>query len=169
MFRAVPLISPRLAAVVAGRLLFVILLCGAGGAARCQTVTVDFPASVSFDVPDVERSSTGTPDPFVLHYSSAALGSGSSLRISVKAAAASFTPPSGTGIPSSNLSWTVAGAVGGSGSPGSLSNASYTAVYLSGVNPASGSVSIRWTLGAPGAGIRAGIHTLTMTWKVESL
>jgi hypothetical protein len=146
----------------------VLLLCTLQ-AARCQSVSLDFPAVVNFDVSDVGRASSGSPDPFTLRFSSAMLGAGSSLRISVKANAANFTPPSGAAIPSANLSWTIQSATGGAGSPGTLSAASYSVVYLSTANPVSGSVGMRWSLAAPGAGIRAGLHTLTMTWKVEAL
>jgi hypothetical protein len=134
----------------------------------CQTVTIDIPSVVNFDVPDVAQASTGTPNPFALTYNSAVLGSGNALRISVKSISANFTPPSGNSIPASNLSWSILGAVGGAGSPGTLSAAAYSLVYASDINTASGSVNLRWTLAAPGTGIRAGLHTLTMIWKVEA-
>jgi len=36
-------------------------------------------------------------------------------------------------------------------------------------DPISGRVDITWKLAPPPAGIRAGSHTLSITWKLESL
>jgi hypothetical protein len=33
----------------------------------------------------------------------------------------------------------------------------------------SGHVDLAWTLAAPGSGIRAGTHQLTIRWKLESI
>src|SRR5438132_13791193 len=85
-------------------------------------VTVSVPSAISFTVNDVSSSSTGTPNPATVSFSNAVLSPLQGLRVSVQADAAAFTPPSGTGIPASKLSWTAVGASGGTGSNGTLSS-----------------------------------------------
>jgi hypothetical protein len=89
--------------------------------------------------------------------------------VSVQADAATFTPPSGSSIPSSNVSWITLGAGGGTGWNGTLSSSSYTLVFQSDPARTFGHVDFAWTLMAQGSGIRAGIHQLTIRWKVESI
>jgi hypothetical protein len=49
-----------------------------------------------------------------------------------------------------------------------LSSTDYVPVFVSGANPSSGEVDLRWTISAPGASIRAGYHTVSLEWKFES-
>jgi len=133
-----------------------------------ETVTITVPTSVTFYVFDV-GSSTAADESTPISFSDASLTAGRSLRISVKAEAADFTPPGGDGIPASNVSWTTSGAVGGSGSNGQLSSDSYTQVFQSAPSPLAGGVDLSWTLSAPGADIHAGNHTLVIRWKIESV
>ena len=137
--------------------------------AGAESVNVSLPASVSFFVANVSASTTGSPDPTAISFDSADLVLGNRLRISVQADAADFTPPAGTAIPASKVSWTTSGAVGGTGSNGTLSSSSYSQVYQSNPSPSFGSVNVVWDLAAPGSGIRAGDHTLTVRWKLESV
>ena len=134
-----------------------------------ETVIIVLPANVSFDVVDVNEETEANS--VALSYTEASLNSGNYLKISIKANTANFTRPSSAGdyIAASSVSWTTSNAQGGSGVNGTLSSVTYNVVYESIVNPTSGSLSIIWRLAAPGAGIRAGDHTLNGTWKIESL
>lgn len=134
-----------------------------------ETVDITLPANVSFDV--VKVNETTEANSVTLSYVDANLNSGNYLRISIKANATDFTRPSNAGdyITASSVSWTTSNAQGGSGVNGTLSSDTYHVVYESIANPTSGSLSIIWRLAAPGAGIRAGDHTLNGTWKIESL
>lgn len=134
-----------------------------------ETVSIAVPPAVSFSVTDVTRSTTGVPDPTRISFSMAALLPGKSLRVSVQADAANFTPPSGAGIPVAKVSWTISGASGGTGWNGALSSSSYALVFQSDPITVSGYVDLAWTLAAPGSGIRAGVHLLTVRWRVESI
>ena len=141
------------------------------GCVAVETATVDItiPAAVTFNVTNVNVSTDGTPDPFIISFTDATgFGATDAFKISVKAASPSFTPPAGPSIPASNASWTISSAAGGTGYAGTLNAATYTVVYQSATDPSSGSVSLVWDLAAPGAGgIRAGNHTLQLTWKLE--
>jgi hypothetical protein len=132
-----------------------------------DTVNVSVPMAVTFTVTDVARSTSGAPGPARISFSNASLD-GRALRISVQADAASFTPPSGSSIPASKVSWSAAGN-GGLGMSGTLGSSSYAMVFQGNPATPSGHVDLGWTLAAPGSGIRAGVHQLTIRWKIESI
>ena len=134
-----------------------------------ETVSIAVPSAVSFSVTDVSTSTPGSPNPARISFSNAVLLSGKALRVSVQADAAAFTPPNGSSIPGSNVSWSTVGAAGGTGWNGTLSATSYTLVFQSNPNPTSGHADLAWTLAAPGSGVRAGTHQLTIRWKLESI
>jgi hypothetical protein len=135
-----------------------------------EIVTVVVPVAVSFSVTDVSVITTGSPSPTTISFSSAALTIGKALRISVQADASAFTSPGGgTTIPASKGSWNALGASGGVGWNGTLSATSDGLVYQSNPSPTSGQVDLEFTLGAPGNGLRAGTHQLTIRWKFESI
>lgn len=150
------------------------VLCALAGAAASvpaaaqETVNITVPTVVSFPVGDITSSTSGTPSPSTVSYSSASL-MGKALRISVTADAAAFTPPGGAGIPVSKVSWSILGQNGGTGTGGTLSSSSYGRVFQSNPASTSGHVDVAWSLAAPGSGIRAGNHQLTIRWKVESI
>jgi hypothetical protein len=145
-------------------------IAGLRGADAADTVRITIPASVTFTVNNISASTTGTPASFTVSFDTAKLKHTDALRISVKANAADFTPPSGaTKIPASNVTWTTGSAVGGTGSSGTLSFSQYSQVYQSNVDPSSGSVQITWRLTGAPAGIRSGSHTLSLTWKLEAV
>lgn len=133
-----------------------------------DSVRITLPAAVSFAVTNVGNSTVGTPNPSAVSFSSLNVLATNVLRISVKADA-DFTPPSGTAIPASKISWTTSSATNGTGSNGTLSTSTYTQLFQSNLTKKSGSVNVTWTLGAPGTGIRAGSHVLTLRWKLESV
>jgi hypothetical protein len=140
-----------------------------GSATAQETVSITVPTAVSFQVMDVSRSTSGAPSPTTVSFSNANLILGKALRVSVRADSAGFTPPGGPSIPASNVSWTNLGAGGGTGWNGTLSSSSYALVFQSDPASTSGHVDLGWTLAAPGSGIRAGNHQLTLRWKLESI
>ena len=143
-------------------------LCGLGAILHAEQVGVIVSSSVNFNVLNVAASSSGSPSATV-NYSAASLTSGHKLRISVLAAAANFTTSTGSPIPASNASWIISSASGGSGSSGTLSSSTWTQVYLSNANPTSGSVSLDFSLAAPGSGVKAVMQSLNLQWKFESV
>jgi hypothetical protein len=133
-----------------------------------ETVKITIPAAVTFAVTNVSNSTIGTPNPTTVSFSSLSVTAGHTLRISVKADA-DFTPPSGTAIPASMISWVTSSPTNGTGTNGTLSKTVYGQVFQSTLTKSAGSVSVRWTLAAPGGGIRSGAHTLVLRWKLESI
>lgn len=129
-----------------------------------ESVSISVPMAVSFAVTDVSQSTSGTPNVTTISYN-ASLDPGKALRVSVQADAAAFTPPGGPSIPAANVSWNVVGA----NESGPLSSSSFTLVFQSEPGWPSGDVNLEWTLAAPGSGIRAGSHQLTIRWRVESI
>lgn len=134
-----------------------------------ETVNITLPANISFFVVNVNE--TTEADSATLSYTDANLNIGNNLIISVKANAADFTRPGNAGdyIAANSISWITSNAQGGSGVNGTLSSFNYNIVYESIANPTSGGLSIVWKLAALGSGVRAGVHTLNCTWKIESL
>jgi hypothetical protein len=147
----------------------VMSIVAAVSAAAQETVSISVPMAVSFQVTDVSRSTSGSPQVTTISFSNATLSPGRALRVSVQADAAAFTPPSGAGIPASKVSWNTLGASGGVGLNGTLGCSFFALVFQGDPAMTSGRVDLGWTLAAPGSGIRAGTHQLTLRWKVESI
>ncbi len=147
----------------------VLTLLAAGGLAAQETVAITVPASTSFTVINVSTDTIASTNPALIRFEQAALTSGRSLKISVRAVAANLSPPSGPSIPSANLSWTAAGATGGSGFNGVVNSSSFTTVFQSAPNPTSGGVDLNWKLSSPGVPLRAGVHSVSLEWKLESI
>lgn len=139
--------------------------------ASAESVDISVPSSIGFYVTDVTTPTTGSPNPTAVSFSNASLDLGKSLRISIKADTTDFATPSGggTAIPAAYVSWTTSGAVGGTGFNGSLNYLTFSDVFQSVANPLSGTVDMSWRLAPLPAGIRAGNHTLSITWKLESI
>lgn len=146
---------------------FFLFACFSHAAEAQNTVTVTIPSWVSFSIFDVASATTGSPNPTRVSFSDASLASGSSLVISVRAEAASFTPPSGIGIPASNVSWSPTAWTGGGAAANTLTT-DYRQVFLGHLDVTSGWVDLKWTLATPGPDIGSGTHQLTLRWKVES-
>ena len=134
-----------------------------------EMVTVSTPTAVTFAVSDVSRTTAGSPDVTRIAFSNVALTPGHGLRLSVKADTAAFVGPGGAGIPATKVSWTRLGAGNGEGMSGALSASTYGLVFQSDPSPTSAHVDVGWTLAAPGSGVRAGVHDLTIRWKVEAI
>jgi hypothetical protein len=146
------------------------LLALPAGAAAQEMVTISVPASISFGVTNVAVDTVANPSQARVSFSGLVVLPLRVLRVSVRADAAAFTPPSpSTGIPSANVRWTTSNASGGTGSNGALSSAAWTQIFQSSALVTSGHVDLTFTLGAPGGGIRAGNHTLTIRYKFESM
>ena len=139
---------------------------GLGSAA--DAVSISIPAAVGFAVTNVSIATAGNPASGTATFSSLNAGRGGVLRISVKADS-SFVPPSGPAIPASKVSWTTSGANNGTGSGGVLSTSAYSQLFQSAAGKKAGSVNVSWSLAAPGTPLRAGTHTLTVRWKLESI
>jgi hypothetical protein len=149
------------------RFAFVILMFAFSAFLYAEQMTVAVSSSENFSIVNSSASSAGSPA-VTVNYSSASLTSGHRLVISVKAGSANFSTSSGSAIPATDISWTVAGASGGSGSSGTLSSSSWTQVYLSNTNPTSGSISLNFSLAAPGSGVTAATQNLQLQWQFVS-
>ena len=136
--------------------------------AQAVTATVSIPAGVSFVVPDVSQSASGTPGPFRVVFSTTGMKGSQDFYVSVKADTASFAGPGTTHIPASKVSWTSTPVGRGTGSAGTLSSAAYSPVYQTSTNK-SGAFDMTWTLASiAAAGLRSGTHTLTVRWRLEA-
>jgi hypothetical protein len=144
----------------------VLVFCALGTVSAVETTRIALPASLGFTVTNVSASTIGNPNPTPVSLTNISLSTSNRVRVSVKADS-NFVPPSGTAIPASKVSWTTASAVQGTGSSGTLSTSAYGQVFQSSPNKTSASISVTWTLAAPGTPLRAGNHTMTMRWKVE--
>jgi len=134
-----------------------------------ETVNISVPGSITYNVFDTGSSTRGFPNPTTISFTDARLLASNALRISMRADTASFTGPNGVAIPASCISWSTSSAQGGTGSNGTLSSTSYTQVFQSNLNPASGSVDITWTLSTPPGGIRSGVYSIAVHWELRSV
>ncbi len=136
--------------------------------AQSPTATISRPAGVSFSVSNVTQSITGSPGPFRITFSTKNVPGNANFYVSVKADTVNFAGPGTTRIPASKVSWTATPIGGGTGSPGTLSSAAYSQVYVTGNNK-SAAIDITWTLASiAAAGLRAGTHTLTVRYRLEA-
>jgi hypothetical protein len=135
-----------------------------------ETVRITVPAGASFSVTNVASTTTGSTSTVTFSAGTWPPPNGKKFVISVKADAASFTPPSGSSIPASSVTWT-ASASAGTPSNGTLSFSAYGELFRSTANSPSGSVNVSWRLAALNgiSGLRSGTHTLTVRWKLELL
>jgi len=148
---------------------FVIAIGVAWTASAQESVTISLPATVTFTVSDVSSTTAADIDPVTVQFSGAVLNPSRVLRISVIADSSTLAGPGGSTIPVSAVSWTVSGAAGGSGTPGTLSSSSYSGVFQSTQAAVSGSFDLSFTLAAVPGTLRAGNHTVRVRWKLEAL
>jgi hypothetical protein len=126
-----------------------------------EQVRVQTPESVVFPVTDL-RAKTAAPLT-LLSFDHARLAPGSRLRISVRAEGLDL----GTGAPA-RISY-AAHARGGIAFSASLRDTEFTPVFESDPLTLSGTVEIAWTLEPTGRFDRAGNHSVSLRWKVESV
>ena len=136
-----------------------------------EQARVVVPASVSFAVTNVGNGTAAstvgvTVDRIVLATAT------KQLRVSVQAAAASFTPPvvGATTWSAGDVSWNAATWTRATGITGVLSASSFTEIATCDPNAADCSTTtLVFTLGPKSTVQRSGNHTLVVTWKVESI
>ena len=136
--------------------------------ARADTVYVSVPTSVSFFVTDVSSPTPGNPSPTTVTFSDASLKKDRGVRLSIRADG-NFTGPGGSSIPASHVSWTIASATGGLGVGGTLGTTAYTELFQGFADTPDGGAEVAWTLAPITDPVRAGTHTLTVRWRVESM
>jgi hypothetical protein len=136
-----------------------------------EQARVAVPANVTFSVTNVGNSTaasaaTVTIDRIVLATAT------KQLKISIQAAGASFTPPvvGATTWSAGDVTWNAPTWTHATGATGTLSSSSFTQVATCDADAADCSTTnLVFTLGAKSTVQRSGNHTLTVTWKVESI
>ena len=136
-----------------------------------EQARVVVPATITFNITDVSASKAAgaasiTIDNIVLATAT------KQLKLSIQASAANFTPPvvGATTWSATDITWNAATWTNATGSSGALSSSAYNAVATCTANAATCSTTgLVFTLGAKATVQRSGNHTLTATWKVESI
>jgi hypothetical protein len=136
-----------------------------------EQATCTVPTTVHFVVSNVAASTDASLQSVTC--SDVLLNDGKALKISLKANAAAFTPPTGGTVTWSagDVTWDGPAWTGitGGGTSGTLST-SFSAVATSDANaPTVSTASLKFTLAAKATVDRAGSHTLAATWKFESI
>jgi hypothetical protein len=142
-----------------------------------EQARVTVPAGISFDVANI-TTGTSSGDVAISVQNIVLTSATKQLRIALTANAGSFTPPvaGATTWAAGDVSWT-AGPGGGpnqwqnaTGSAGTLSNSAYNPVATCNADTASCSIAkLTFTLASKPTVKRSGAHTLTVTWKFESI
>ena len=132
---------------------------------------VTVPAGVSFDVVDI-ASSTAADSASVTAENIVLASETNQLKVSLQANAAAFTPPVALASTwsASDVTWNASTGAAWAGASGQLSESAYTEVATCDTDVATCSTTgLVFTLGANTAVKRSGNHTLTITWKFESI
>lgn len=146
----------RLTTAAAG-LIWLLLRASAGAQER---VDVDFPSGAIFPV-GLGAGMVAVSGPTLLSFRHALLSPGGRLRFSVRA--------EGEGVLTGCVVTFSAHSMRGTARDGVLSVTDFLPVFESAPSAVSGSAEITWTLRCRSAIDRAGPHTLTLRWKVESV
>jgi hypothetical protein len=136
-----------------------------------EQVRVVVPAGITFNVTDVGSSTAASAASITIDQIVLASAT-KQLRISAKADASSFTPPAPGDATwsASDVTWNAAAWTAAAGSAGTLSSAAFGTVATCDANTvACATTALILTLGAKTSVQRAGTHTLTVTWKFESI
>jgi hypothetical protein len=135
-----------------------------------EQARINVPAIITFNVASVAAVTNANAD---ITIDNIVLSSATrTVRVSVQANAAAFTPPAGGGNTWSagDVSWAAGTWSGGAGVAGTLSNSAFNQVANSNAGVSALSVTgLQFSLAANPLVNRAGTHTLTMTWRVEAL
>jgi len=145
-----------------------LLVCFCALQGHSAEVNITIPSTVSYIVTDVTQTTTGSPDPFTVEFSG--YDGGANLRITIIGLSEFFTRPNGAGdaIYVNNISWTAGSPTnGGTTYSGSLLDTDNAFVYEG--TPTYNSFPLTWTLDPIGTGVRAGVHTISVQWMIESL
>jgi hypothetical protein len=136
-----------------------------------EQARVMVPAGVAFTVTSVSTATAATSASVTVDRIVLATAT-KQFRVSLEANALNFTPPSvgATTWAAADVTWNAAAWTNATGSAGTLSNASFTpvAVCTAGVATCSTSALV-FTLAAKTTVQISGNHTLTVTWKFESI
>lgn len=140
-------------------------------ASVAEQATVTVPAGVGFDVTNIAANTAASAA--TVSVSNIVLATATKqLKVSVQAAAASFTPPvaGATTWSAGDVTWNAATWTSATGAAGTLSNSAFNEVATCAADTASCSTTgLVFTLGAKGTVKRSGNHTLDVTWKIESI
>jgi hypothetical protein len=145
-------------------------------AAVSEQASVSVPASVTFNVTNIAATTNATAQ--TISIQNIVLASATKqLAVSLIANAASFTPPvaGATTWSAGDVAWTTPNGgpnawVNGTRNNGTLSSAAYTLVATCNADVSSCSTTgFSMTLGPKTTVLRSGAHTLTITWKFESI
>jgi hypothetical protein len=129
------------------------------------------PAAITFSVSDVSISTAAAAASVTIDHIALATAT-KQLKISLQAGAASFTPPvsGATTWSAGDVTWNAATWTSATGSSGTLSSSSYNAVATCAADAASCSTTaLVFTLAPKSTIQRSGNHTLSVTWKIESI
>jgi hypothetical protein len=136
-----------------------------------EQATVTVPAGVTFNVTNINNSTAASAASVTV--TGIVLGTATKqFKISAQAGAASFTPPvvGATTWSASDVTWNAAEWTNATGSSGALSSASYNTIAECTADAAACSTTgLVLTLGAKPTVKRSGNHTLSVTWKFESI
>lgn len=135
-----------------------------------EQATVTVPANVAFTVNDVTSPTVAAAANVTITNIVLATAT-KQLKVSLKAAAADFTPPvalAATWAPA-DVTWNASTWTGGIGASGTLDNVAFNEIATCTADTASCSTTgLVFTLGAKPAVKRSGDHTLSVTWKFEA-
>jgi hypothetical protein len=135
-----------------------------------EQARVTVPSGVTFNVTDVTSSTVASAASVSI--SNIALASATkTLRLSLQASAASFTPPvtGATTWSAGDVSWNASTWTNATGVTGALST-SYSEVATCAADAANcSSTGLVFTLASKSTVKRSGNHTLAVTWKFESI
>jgi hypothetical protein len=136
-----------------------------------EQATVSVPAAVSFNVTNITNPTSASGSSVTV--SSIVLGTATKqLKVSVQANATSFTPPvsGATTWAAGDVTWNAATWTNATGAGGTLSSSSYNTVADCVADASTcNTTGLVFTLAAKPTIKRAGNHTLTVTWKFESI
>lgn len=136
-----------------------------------EQARVSVPAGVSFSVADIGSATAATAAAVTIDQIVLATAT-KQLQVSVQAAVPDFTPsvPLTPTWAATDVSWNAASWTQGTGSAGTLSSSGYNVVATcaAGVSACS-TTQLVFTLGSNGSITNAGSHTLSITWKIESI
>jgi hypothetical protein len=136
-----------------------------------EQARVTVPANVTFNVTNIAASTAASGASVTVDNIALATAT-KQLKISIQAAAASFTPPvaGATTWSAGDVTWNAATWTNATGASGTLSNSAYNTVATCDADAASCSTTgLVFTLGAKSSVKRSGNHTLNITWKFESI
>jgi hypothetical protein len=140
-------------------------------AAVQEQARVTTPTTVTFTVNDVSTTTAGSAAAVTV--TNIVLSTVTDkLKISTQANAANFTPPVVGAVTwaASDVSWTGGTWTAATPASGTLSNSAYNEVARCDANVAAcNSTNVAFTLAAKSSVVRAGNHTLVITWKFEKI